>query len=142
VKGVQLMLLIACISTPALACKGLEIEDGWIRQAPPGANVMAGYVRIKNNSDRPRRITAITSPRFGAIEVHETVIENGESQMRALDTLNVPAHGETTLEPGGKHLMLFRPTAPQPTTGDTASLRFRCGKSRPVTAKFIVKATP
>ena len=141
-KKTVLILLVSFISTPALACKNVAISDGWIRLAPPGASVMAAYVQIKNNGNTPRTITTISSKRFGAIEAHQTVIESGTSQMRSLDSLTIPAHGELRLEPGGKHLMLFRPTKSPLQLGDKAVLNFRCAKSKPMKAEFVVKAAP
>ena len=51
---------------------------------------------------------AVTSPQFGAVEIHETKIEDGIARMRELDALVVPARGSVTLERGGKHLMLMK----------------------------------
>lgn len=133
-------LCAALFSCPSFACTGVQVVDGWIRQAPPGATVMAGYVQLKNTGDKPRRISAIASPRFGAIEVHQTVIEDGESRMLALDSIDIPPHETVALKPGGMHLMLFRPKQPQLKAGEQTVLSFRCGKAKPVKATFSVKA--
>lgn len=137
-----LFVSAALLAFPVWACQGIEIIDGWIREAPPGAHVMAAYVQFHNKSSKSRAITQISSKSFGAIEVHQTVMENGESRMLALDTLEIPANGETKLEPGGIHLMLFRPQQPQPQPGDKTVLSFRCGKSKAVKAEFTVKPAP
>ena len=81
---------------------------GEIRRAMPGRNLSAGFLVLTNNTDTDIRITAATSPQFGAVEIHETTIEEGVSRMRELEVLLVPAAGSVTLERGGKHLMLMR----------------------------------
>lgn len=135
-----LILCLALLSAPSFACKGVQVIDGWIRQAPPGAHVMAGYVELKNTGTRSRVIQSITSPAFGAIEIHQTIIKDGESRMLALDDLEIPAHGTIRLEPGGVHLMLFRPRDPQPKLDDQTVLSFACAKGKPIKATFTVKA--
>lgn len=125
----------ACSRPPAQA---LSAENAWIREAPPGAEVMGGFLSVHNNSDHPIRCTAISSPDFGAIEIHRTVIEDGQSRMLHEDALELPPGGSAQLAPGGQHLMLFRPQRPI-AAGDTARLEFDCGEDR-LTVDFTVRA--
>jgi copper(I)-binding protein len=77
----------------------------------PGAGMpmAAGYLRIGNRSGSDIRITRVSSPEYGSVEMHETVIEDGVARMRAIPVLEV-ADGETVVfERGGKHLMLMQP---------------------------------
>ena len=77
----------------------------------PGAGMpmAAGYLRIGNRSGNDIRITRVSSPEYGSVEMHETVIEDGVARMRAIPVLEV-ADGETVVfERGGKHLMLMQP---------------------------------
>jgi copper(I)-binding protein len=104
---------------PALAAaNGLEGRDGWIREAPPQAPVRAGYVELRNGGPADVVLTGARSEAFGAIEVHEMVGEGDLMRMRRLQELRVPAGGTVTLQPGGRHLMLFRPQRPLQ-AGDT-----------------------
>ena len=123
-------VLMSLTAFPALACPGVDITDGWIREAPPGAKVMAGYVQLHNQTTKTHTITQIRSKNFGAIEIHQTVMEDGESRMLSLDTLAIPPKAQIRLAPGGIHLMLFRPRQTQPHVGDTVVLEFRCGKGK------------
>jgi copper(I)-binding protein len=69
----------------------------------------AGYLRIGNHSGSDIRITRVSSPEYGAVEMHETVVEDGIARMRAIPVLEI-ANGETVVfERGGKHLMLMQP---------------------------------
>ena len=54
-------------------------------------------------------IERVTSPQFGKVEMHETVIKDGVSRMSALEEVVLPAGATVEFKPGGKHLMLMRP---------------------------------
>lgn len=99
-----LVLLAACgMPEPPLVASDVEIT-----RPMPGRHMSAGFLVLENNTDTDIRVTGVTSPQFGAVEIHETTIEDGVSRMRELEALVVPANGSVTLERGGKHLMLMR----------------------------------
>ena len=113
------VLLAACgAPNPPLVVSELEIT-----KPMPGRSMSAGYLILTNNTDEPLRITSVDSPQFGSVQVHETTITEGVSRMRELAELIVPAHDSVTLERGGKHLMLMRPTDLE----DTVVLQFFSG---------------
>ena len=89
----------------------------------PGMKMSAGYLSLTNNTDTPIRVTRVTSPQFGSVELHESTVEDGVARMRAIPELVVPAHGTATLERGGKHLMLMKPGG----DSDDVSLNFYDG---------------
>ncbi|MCB1864589.1 MAG: copper chaperone PCu(A)C [Chromatiales bacterium] len=127
-------LLLATMAVTARAAK-VEIVDAWIAAAPPNATVFAGYLSVRNDGDEPIRILGAKSLDFGAIEMHETVEQDGIARMQALtDTLIIPG-AQLRFEPGGKHLMLFRPANSPVREGETrnARLHFSDGDSRVVT---------
>ena len=96
--------LAACIAPqPPLVASDVEIT-----RPMPGRNMSAGFFVLSNKTDDAIHITSVSSPQFGAVEIHETTVEDGISRMRELDELVVPANGSVTLERGGKHLMLMR----------------------------------
>ena len=47
----------------------LRVQDAWIRAAPPGVSVLAGYMTLVNDSDGDLIITAASSPSFRMIEM-------------------------------------------------------------------------
>ena len=129
-------LLAGCAS--ATACDGLTADAPWIRPAPPDASMRVGYVVLNNAARAPVTIEAIDSPDFGAVEIHETRVEDGMSHMHRIASLAVPPDGHLALQPGGRHLMLMRPArALKP--GDTAELTLHCADG-PLTISFPVKA--
>ncbi len=90
----------------------------------PGMKMSAGYLSLTNNTSAPIRITRVTSPQFGMVELHESTIEDGVARMREIPELVVPPQGSATLERGGKHLMLMRPGG----DSDDVSLNFYDGE--------------
>ena len=118
-----LLALTACApkESPPLVATGVEITA-----ARPGMAMRAGYMTLENNGSEPVRITHVTSPQFGAVEIHETIIEDDIARMRELDALEI-APGETArLERGGKHLMLMRPS-PQAADASEFTLNLYAG---------------
>jgi copper(I)-binding protein len=110
----SLALLAACGSPqPPLVATDVEVTPPM-----PGRQMSAGYLVLTNNTDEAIIIDGVRSPQFGAVEVHETTLEDGISRMRRIEELVVPAHGSVTLERGGKHLMLMRAQG----SGETVTL--------------------
>jgi len=99
-------LLTACGQAPSEA---FSVKDAWVREAPPNASMMAGYVTIKNNSDQDRILTFAKSKQFNMVEIHRTIVEDGVAKMRRQDDLPIPAGGSLELKPGSYHLMLMGP---------------------------------
>ena len=77
----------------------------------PGMSMSAAYLTLTNNSDELIRITKVTSPQYGLIEIHETTIENNIARMRRVDELAISPDEFLRLQRGGIHLMLMQPVA-------------------------------
>jgi copper(I)-binding protein len=116
-----------------LAQLPVEVRDAWVREAPPGASVNAGYLVMKNTSKQAQRLQHIRSKQFQAVELHQTLMEGGIAKMLAVPDLEIPAGGEITFGPGGYHLMLMEPKD-RPVAGSQVeiSLRFASGLEIPV----------
>lgn len=124
-------IALSCLllfGTAAQAADGLMIADAWVREGPPTARVLAGYMRLMNHSDAPITVHGVESSAFGRVEMHRTVVENGVARMLPQETLTVPPHGELVLEPGGYHLMLIDAKAPL-RAGDRITLTLDLGDS-------------
>ena len=117
----------------------LGVLDAWIRAAPPGATMLAGYATLKNTGDAPLSVLTVQSDAFRMTSLHETVVDKDVSKMREMHRL-VIAPGETVqLAPGGKHLMLMHPRgaiAP----GQRVEVTFLLGDGRRVVTNFDVVA--
>ena len=104
----KLLLLILFIPLLAKA-DFLSIEDAWVRAAPPNARVMVAYATIRNISEYNIWITGASSPHFKAVELHETIEENGMASMIHLNFVKLAPGESVNFKPGGKHFMLFTP---------------------------------
>ena len=122
-------LLILALAACSAQRPPLVASDIDLRPPLPGTRMGAGYLTLTNNTEDPITITKVTSPQYDAVEMHESVVENGIAKMRPLDSVTVPAHGSVAFEPGARHLMLIRPTG----SGAGVTLHFMAGDSRVLT---------
>ena len=107
-------ILLGCLCllsyiNPALANDHLLIEQAWVREGPPRATVLAGYLHIKNISPQKYVLTKVSSPQFETTEMHESYEEDGMSRMRKHEEVAIPANGSFSFTPSGYHLMLMDP---------------------------------
>lgn len=131
--------LLPALLVAATAQAGVEASGGWIREAPPGAAALAGYVTLANPGVAAQRCTGVTGAEFGAAELHRSVLEDGMSRMLAGQVIELPAGGRVELAPGGLHIMLFRP-ARALVAGDRTRLTLHCSGGD-VPADFTVRRT-
>lgn len=89
--------------------QGLKVHDAWVKEAPPKAKVMAGYLVIDNHNSKARTLIGAISRSFGKVEVHRTDVKDGMARMVPQPRLDIAPHGQVRLEPGGYHLMLLNP---------------------------------
>jgi len=101
------LLLLASLSGLIAAAQpsALSAQDAWIR-ATPGVDVAAVYLTLHNSGTQPVVVSGVRSPAAGAAMIHMTTTVNGQSTMRAHESLRI-APGETVrFAPGGLHIML------------------------------------
>ena len=121
--GLTLLLVLvgACSADTQPA---LVASDVTITQPMPGMTMSAGYLTLTNNTEETITITRVSSPQYASVELHESVVDDGVARMRPLEKIEIPAGRNTILAPGGKHLMLMRPTK---VAADSVSLQFYDG---------------
>jgi len=101
----------------------IEINDAWVRSAPPSAKVMAGYMKITNHGQKTISLSSINSPQFKKVEVHRSVMHDGMMHMEKIEPLSLKSHQQLVLKPGGYHLMLIKPVHAI-SEGDSVHLNF------------------
>jgi copper(I)-binding protein len=140
--GLCVLLLALAAVSPAHAETDLRISNAWIREAPPGSHVLAGYLTIENAGTAAVTVAGISGDDFSSIEIHRTVIEDGMARMLSIGQLDIPAGNAFILEPGGYHLMLFNPRRTL-TSGDSVELLLHVadGPCLPVNATVLRKRT-
>ena len=105
----SLAALSALVSCNANEQELIAIEQAWIREAPPNASAMAGYMRITNNTDQDNTLVAAASDAFKVIEFHRSVEKDGVYRMIRHEYLHIPAKQSLELKPGDYHLMMITP---------------------------------
>lgn len=107
------LIILSTIAIFLTACSTerapLVATDVIVKRPMPGMQMTAGYLTFTNNSTQAITLTRVTSPQFGAVEMHESVVEDGMARMYPLGDVTVLAGSSVQFEPGGKHLMLMRP---------------------------------
>jgi copper(I)-binding protein len=88
----------------------LLVESPWARESvtPTGA----AYLTVRNGGDQDDRLVGVSSDVADKAELHSSVMQEGVMKMRAVEAVDLPAHGEAVLEPGGLHIMLIGLKAP------------------------------
>ncbi|HEY0634425.1 MAG TPA: copper chaperone PCu(A)C [Gammaproteobacteria bacterium] len=142
-KAVLAFVLMVLASLAAAAEGGLSVENAWIREAPPGARAMAGYMVVKNHGNSDKVLVGAASDAFGEVMLHRTIIEEGMAKMVHQMAITIPAKGEVTFEPNGYHVMLMGPKKPLK-AGDKVeiTLQFKDGTTMKVVHEVRAASAP
>jgi copper(I)-binding protein len=126
----------AAVANPATCLP--KVEQAWIRAAPPGATMLAGYAEVRNDCREPFILTGAKAADFVMAQVHESRIENGSSRMLHAKRTTLPAGGTLSFAPGGYHLMLMHPRKAMP-EGTVVKLELLLEDGRSVPAELTVR---
>jgi len=116
-------LLFFLSASTSYATGSLDISDAYIPEAPPGAQVLAGFMQIHNPSKQAIEITAVNSPAFNSVEMHLSTEANGVARMLPQKSLVIAPNSTLILQPGSYHLMLIKPKQTM-RDGDKALIKF------------------
>lgn len=111
-KQLLIILSLLLLAGVSHAETQFEIDDAWVREGPPSATVLAGYLKIKNLGNENANLVAVSSPQFETTEMHESYEEGGYVRMRKHDVITIPAKDSLHFTPNGYHLMLMDPFQP------------------------------
>ena len=123
-KGLWVLLTMTAWHSTVWADGPISIEDPWVRDAPPHAEMSAAYLIILNHSDQEQTLLGISSPQFQKVEIHKTQMAGGQVHMQRLDKVAIAAHGSLEFKPGAYHLMMIHPAGTFK-KGDMVELRLR-----------------
>ncbi len=102
-----IITLILSISTTLSFAKGVNVEEPYVREVPPGQMISASFMTLKNDTDKEIALIKASSDVAKTVELHEHVHEDGMMKMRQIPKIVIPANGITPLKPGGYHIMLI-----------------------------------
>lgn len=116
---------LAPVALAAPACGDLQVDNAWVRVVP-GAPVAAGYFELHNPGASTITVTAVASPQFGRVQMHESMTDDkGMATMQPVDSVTLAGGQSLAFAPGGYHLMLFNAQQSlQP--GDEVTLQLQC----------------
>jgi hypothetical protein len=111
----------------------VAIHDAWIREAPPGMSMMAGYMELRNKTPRSQVLVGASSSGFESVMLHRSIVKDGMVGMRHASEIELPPNATLSFAPGGYHLMLMRPKRAL-RVGDSVviELEFRGGLVLPI----------
>lgn len=135
------LLALVCNSSFAheYSAGELQIAHPWSRALPPNAVTGAAYLVVHNQGKTEDRLLSAQTPRATKTEIH-TMLQLGEvMRMQKLDSVGIPAGGETTLAPGGTHLMLFGLQMPL-VAGERFPLTLQFEKAGKVDVEVLIEA--
>ena len=103
-------LILALTSIAATTGEAdVSVRDAWVREAPPGAAMMAGYMVLQNKTSRPQVLVAASSSSFGNVMIHRTIAKEGMTGMEHAPQIELLPKASLLFAPGGYHLMLLNP---------------------------------
>lgn len=118
----------------------LGVYDAWIRAAPPGATMMAGYATLKNEGDAPVTVLTVQSDAFRMTSLHETIVVGEVAKMREIHRIVLAPGEDLHLRPGGRHLMLMQPRH-EVAVGEKVAIRFMLADGQRIETRFEVLAS-
>lgn len=89
----------------------LTIDTPWARASAVMAGAAGAFLVVHNSGDADKLI-GVKSDVAKDIMIHTSYKDGEVMKMRKVDGVDVPAHGDAVLAPGGYHIMLIGLKAP------------------------------
>ena len=140
----RLIAALLLVSLPLVALSAgpsVLASKVWIRQAPPGVSVMAGYFTLQDLTDKPLDLKSVTSPDFASVEMHRSFVQDNQEHMEPVPSITLPAKGSVEFKPGSYHLMLMQPKK-NLFAGDTVTLTLAFSDGSELTLLAPVRRDP
>jgi len=130
---VALLLSASACSSASGTTPEITVTDARVAvdSDPDGAAI---YLTVRNEGGAADQLTGAATAE-GSGMLHETSTGGGTASMRMLSEMDVPAHGELVLEPGGAHLMI---PIPDGQVGDHFDVTLTFAKAGDVVASVEV----
>jgi periplasmic copper chaperone A len=102
------MLALASLGLPACApeSKPVFVDQAWVRLNANPQAPSAAYFTVHGGSV-PVTLRAVTAEAATRIEMHESLMQDGQMTMARIDSVAVPAGEKVEFRPGGRHVMLW-----------------------------------
>ncbi|RXJ81818.1 copper chaperone PCu(A)C [Arcobacter sp. F2176] len=127
-------LLLALLSASTLFASNIEVKDAYVRATPPGLPNSAAFMTIENKTNKDIALIKATSDISKVVELHTHSMKDGVMKMYQVPKIDIPANKETSLKPGGFHVMLIGLHKPlKEKENVTITLNFSNGENKTIT---------
>ena len=82
----------------------VTVTNSWVTATMPGQTTAAVYLQIR--SEAAAKLIGVSSPVAKVAQMHEMKMNGNVMQMRAINSLDLPAGKTVEFKPGGYHIML------------------------------------
>jgi copper(I)-binding protein len=129
------------LASAALLAQSVTVSGEYVREVPPNMPNSAAFMVLKNDSDATVSLVSAASDAAATVELHEHASVGGMMQMRQIPKIDVPAHGTTSLQPGGLHVMLIGLTH-KLKAGEEVAITLTFSNGETIALKAPVKKVP
>lgn len=129
------------LASAALLAQSVTVSGEYVREVPPNMPNSAAFMLLKNDTDAPVSLVSAASDTAATVELHEHALVDGMMQMRQIPKIDVPAHGTTSLQPGGLHVMLIGLTH-KLKSGENVAITLTFSNGETIDIKAPVKKVP
>lgn len=139
-RAVVVAVIMALASRAGAQPSSLRATDAWARSCRVGTTCGV-YISLENRGKVALDIVGAASPSAAIVELHETMLHNGQAHMMAHATTTIPAGGRLEGKPGKWHVMLKQVRGPL-VVGDTVvvTLAIRATGTTGRTTPLLVRA--
>ena len=83
----------------------MKAKDAWVRATVPSQKSTGAFVTLTSSEDA--KVVGVESPAAAALELHSSSMKGGTMEMRAVETIDLPAGKPVELKPGALHVMVM-----------------------------------
>ena len=105
--GTLTAAMLSVFSAAAAHAGDIAVEDPFARASAGPAKVGAAFMIVKNSGAAVDALIAAESPVAARAELHTHIKDGDVMRMRQVPSIDVPAGGTVSLQPGGLHIMLI-----------------------------------
>lgn len=111
------LTILVCLSLPVTGLAApraarVETLDAYVPEPPLGQTNAVLYMTLKNDEDAALQLVGVVCSFATHCDLHTHVHKDGRMAMQRVPSLELPAHSQTALRPGGLHMMLVGLKAP------------------------------
>lgn len=100
-------LLFLILVTSNLFAQEIKVTNAFVRLLPPSSPTTGAFMTLTNTSEKSIKLIKAESDCCNKVELHTHTMVDGMMRMREVESMEIPAKGQTELKPGSLHIMLI-----------------------------------